>query len=260
MKTFTKLTLAALIVFGTAFTAKAEWLVSQRDSIPNFAYQLMTKEGQSSAWADGVEVYDKDADIAYRVFCTDFYTKTSGGFSSEGQQYNPVALDLSPFHSDTQKTQLQSLFDHVYTKAFNADYSYNNEFYASLFNLAVWEIVHETRNALSLANGDFYITNAIAISQGPNGENWNSWSKDALDKARSVTADWFDAILNDTWDDYGYSEDKVNLTVYMAEGGTDVSQTFIGVAPNITPEPATMLIIGLGLAGLGLARRCRKNK
>ncbi|GHT45159.1 hypothetical protein FACS189454_04190 [Planctomycetales bacterium] len=41
----------------------------------------------------------------------------------------------------------------------------------------------------------------------------------------------------------------------------DMVYIMTNVTPNMltaTPEPATMLIIGLGLAGLGLARRRRK--
>ncbi|GHT47418.1 hypothetical protein FACS189454_09800 [Planctomycetales bacterium] len=50
------------------------------------------------------------------------------------------------------------------------------------------------------------------------------------------------------WTDFDYND-----SVYIM---TNVTPNFI----SATPEPATMLIIGLGLAGLGLARRCRKNK
>jgi hypothetical protein len=254
MKTFANFTIAALTVFGTALTANADWLASQPDSLLKFNYQVVTKYMSPLTEADGIKVYDKDADIAYRVFCTDLFTSTSRSFSSGGgQKYNPVALELSTFHSDTQKAQLQSLFDHVYTKAFNADYSYNDPFYASIFNLAVWEIVHETSGALSLESGDLYIRQAYERMVGTDERIHNVPNAKFLAKALATTADWFDAILNGSWEDYGYSEDKVNLTVWIAEGGTKVSQTFIGVAP--TPEPATMLILGLGITGLGIARR-----
>ncbi|GHT44270.1 hypothetical protein FACS189454_01190 [Planctomycetales bacterium] len=63
-----------------------------------------------------------------------------------------------------------------------------------------------------------------------------------------------------TWEDFNwgtelgkkYTNFDYNDSVYIM---TNVSPNML----NATPEPATMLIIGLGLAGLGLARRRRKK-
>ncbi|GHT40991.1 hypothetical protein FACS189443_2140 [Planctomycetales bacterium] len=64
-----------------------------------------------------------------------------------------------------------------------------------------------------------------------------------------------------TWEDWDWG-----TQVGRAEIDFDYNdQVYVmtNVTPNMltaTPEPATMLIIGLGIAGLGLARRRRKNK
>jgi hypothetical protein len=74
-------------------------------------------------------------------------------------------------------------------------------------------------------------------------------------------ADWYSMGMGD-FTDY-------DLSVYVAEGGKQNSQTLISVTasynredppPTATPEPTTMLVVGLGLAGLGLARRSMRNK
>ncbi|MDR3234818.1 MAG: PEP-CTERM sorting domain-containing protein [Planctomycetaceae bacterium] len=259
MKTTIKYVLVLGIAALCSTSVYAERLASDRNTIPAFAFQLSRDAGQNYAsYTDGVQLKDVDTNDAYRLFCTDLYTYTSSDFSSgAGQVYNPVSLADSMFHTDVQKVQLQSLFDHVYTKAFNADYSVKDDLYANIFQLAVWEIANDTASNLSLRDGDIAITKALVIKQGPNGENLNYWDNAVYNTALNTLDSWFDAIINDNWAAIGYDEDRVNLTVYMAEGGTSASQTFIGVA--VAPEPATMLILGLGIVGLGLARK-RKRK
>jgi len=157
-----------------------------------------------------------------------------------------------------QKTQIQSLFDHVYAQAFRDDYSVNNAFYASLFQFALWEITNEIQGNLSLRDGDLRLGNVA-----PLGADGKYVYDPALRELALDTLDsWFFAILNDSWDTIGYAEQKVNLTMYIAEGGTHVSQTFIGAeySSSSTPEPATIAVVGLGLAGLALIRRTRRRK
>jgi hypothetical protein len=192
-----------------------------------------------------------------RLFCADLFTQTSDNFDDgTGQVYHSTSLADSPFHSDIKKAQIQSLFDHVYTKAFNDDYSINNTFYAALFQFALWEITNDPTNNLSLRNGDLRLGNVAPL--GSNGQ-YDSWDSALRDRALDTSDLWFYAILNDAWDKIGYDKDTVILTQYIAEGGAHVSQTFIGVEHSSVPEPATILVAGLGVAGLAIIRRlCKK--
>ncbi|MDR3182506.1 MAG: PEP-CTERM sorting domain-containing protein, partial [Planctomycetaceae bacterium] len=115
--------------------------------------------------------------------------------------------------------------------------------YANIFQLAVWEIANDTASNLDLRDGDISL---LSCSKGST----------VLDATLNTLDSWFKAIVDDSWGDIGYAEDRVSLTVFMPEGGNHVSQTFIGVA--VAPEPATMLIFGLGIVGAAAARRRRK--
>lgn len=185
---------------------------------------------------------------AFAAFCGDFTTSTSAGFSNaSGQAYGAYSLwagDLT-MYSDTQKHQINDLFNYAYATAFDTNGTVINQTYASAFQLTLWEVLTETTPTLNITNGSFYLS-ASKSNQG------------LIDTTNS----WLDALIGNTsWESLGLISGNYDLTVYVAEGGKSVSQTLISVMgpPTTTPEPATLMVLGLGLMGLGLARTRRQK-
>lgn len=198
------------------------------------------------------------------VFCADQYTPLSDNYMNPaiGQQYTGTTLVSSELFTDHQKTAVSSLFSHVYSSVFDA---VTVKAPAALaFQLAVWEIMHETSGYWGITTGKFGIDQARDANGKLDTALYNEVTK--------LTNNWLAASLNESlWTGLGYGKTDLEVYVYVAEGGTHASQTILSTRePNrvetsetpeaITPEPASMLMAGIGLLAFPFARRVLRKK
>ncbi len=194
-----------------------------------------------------MDVHNQTTGDNFAAFCGDFRVNTSDAFSSTGQEYGQHALDSSTLtiYSDFQKTAIDSLFGNVYDSTFNLDGTMLNETMAIALQICVWEILTEGSGVLDILDGTFQMVSNL--------------NPDVL----ALVEDWMAALMGDTsWDLLGYDYTQYDIDVYVADGGTQASQTLIDVNPNspVTPEPSTWAIFGVGLAGLAFAASKRRRE
>ncbi|MDR2438267.1 MAG: hypothetical protein LBE12_02700 [Planctomycetaceae bacterium] len=229
-------------------------------------YFQMIHDTSNNGWhnTETIKIINDDTDQNFRVFCVDYFTPITTEFKNPliGQEYDAIALD-SPsmmLYSQIQKDALNSLFSHVYSTIYDANGDIIDDVKSYLYQLVVWEIIHETDEAWNIAGGEFGIQNA-ATYRNPNDHSKGYIDTDFYNFAVSNINSWLDAIVGKiTWDSIGYGEVTDNqLTVYVAEGGQNISQTFISVVAPIVPEPATILMFVIGMMStLPLMRRTGK--
>lgn len=196
----------------------------------------------------------------FNSFCVDRAVMTSTDYANSevGQAYQAVALDSAEMtlYSQAQKNALNSLFSHVYTSIIDAEGNYIDSYQSLAFQLAVWEIVGETSGVWSITDGSFGISNAAKYNEDRTSSTVDATTfKNTTDLVNS----WFAALADPSL--WTTAQTDLELTVYVADGGTHVSQTLIStVAPtSVTPEPAGILIFGMGLLALPVARRLRNR-
>jgi hypothetical protein len=248
--TFT-LVVAFAVVFSTF--ARADYLTG--NIAQNTWSTLTTSSGVHNVYVTPMRVTNNTTEQNdFLLFCGDFFTPTSVAYgSAEGQAYNAFAMASSSidFYSDVQKSRINDLFGYSYASAFDLNGNILNGVYAQAIQLSVWSILHEETDNYNILGGSF------RLSSNYNVEVVNATN--ALLSAVVGEIDWSTLGMCDFID--------YDLTVYVADGGRHFSQTLISVtgSPNreeahATPEPATMVVVGLGIAGLGALAARRRMK
>ncbi|MDR3197827.1 MAG: PEP-CTERM sorting domain-containing protein [Planctomycetaceae bacterium] len=247
-------------VYGDTLYADA----SSRRSYAHY-FQMIKDKPTGTGWhnAETLKIFNDDTDQNFRIFCIDYYTSTTTEFNDPfiGQEYNATALD-SPtmtLYTQAQKDALNSFFSHVYSTVYDINGDIINDANSYFYQLVVWEIIHETAGTWDIADGIFGIQDAATFDNPATGGSAH-YDRDYYNTAVGVINSWLDAITGDiTWESIGYGTiTDHTLTVYVAEGGQNVSQSFISVVSPTTPEPATILMFGIGIIALPCLRRVRK--
>jgi len=175
------------------------------------------------------------ANLFFRFFCIDLYQPATGAVTDYvASQYNSNSAMQKLFDVAYPNESLGDFFDGTSKTSFGAFSTigtYSAIEYSTAFQLAVWELVYENSGS-SFSLDDGKLTDATTGN------------------AHKIANDWLSQVNNYT------GSTSQNWQLYSFQSGTN--QDF--VAARYVPEPGTLLLAGLGLAGLAMTSRRRRNQ